>query len=225
MTRRSPVLRVPVALALAVLATAGCASMAGRPPVTPDPTTEPRMSQAPDTFRVKFETSEGDFVVESIREWAPHGVDRFHQLVEDGFYDDTRFFRVLYGFVAQFGISGDPAENQRWRSNPIPDDEGAVSNERGTVTFAMAGPETRTTQLFVNLVDNRRLDGMGFAPIGRVVEGMETVDALHSGYGEGAPRGRGPDQGRIQSEGNAYLDRDYPRLTRLERATIVEPAP
>ena len=183
------------------------------------------MSQAPDTFRVKFVTSEGDFVLESIREWSPNGVDRFHELVREGFYDDTRFFRVLDGFVAQFGISGDPAANQRWRAAPIPDDESAAGNERGTVTFAMAGPETRTTQLFINLVDNRRLDGMGFTPIGRVVEGLETVDALFSGYGEGAPRGRGPDQGRIQSEGNAYLDRDYPQLSRVVRATIEEPAP
>lgn len=195
--------------------------MGDRPPAA-DPQPEYRMTQAPATFRVRFETTEGDIVVESVRDWAPNGVDRFHELVTEGFYDDTRFFRVIEGFVAQFGLSGDPAENSTWRSRPIPDDEVGQSNVRGTLTFAMAGPDTRTTQLFLNLVDNVRLDTMGFAPIARVVEGMDVVDALHAGYGEGAPRGRGPDQGRIQSEGNAYLDRDYARLSRIVRATVVD---
>ena len=176
---------------------------------------------APDTFRVRFETSKGDFVVESVRAWAPHGVDRFYTLVETGFFDDTRAFRVLPGFVVQFGLSGDPALNSAWRARTLPDDPVVESNEKGSVTFAMAGPDTRTTQLFVNLADNPRLDTMGFSPIGKVVDGMEVVEQLFAGYGEGAPRGRGPDQGRIQSEGNSYLDRDYPRLDAIRKATVV----
>lgn len=175
---------------------------------------------APDSFDVRFETTKGEFVIRARREWAPHGVDRFHRLVEEEFYDDTRFFRVIDGFVAQFGLSGDPEENAEWRRRTIPDDEVVTNNDRGTVTFAMAGPDTRTTQLFVNLVDNRRLDTMGFAPIGEVVEGMDVIESLHSGYGEGAPRGRGPDQSRIHAEGNAYLDREYPELDAVRRARI-----
>lgn len=211
-----------IASLIAVLAVAGCASMGARPPATAEPQPETLMSQAPDTFHVRFETTRGDFVVEAIRPWAPHGVDRFYELVRQGHYDDTRFFRVLEGFVAQFGISGDPAENERWRNRPIPDDPVVANNDRGAVTFAMAGPDTRTTQLFINLADNRRLDTMGFAPVGRVAEGMDVVDSLFAGYGEGAPRGRGPDQGRIQAEGNEYLDRNYPKLDAVRRTTLVD---
>lgn len=178
---------------------------------------------APDTFQVRFETTAGTFVVEAVRDWAPHGVDRFHDLVESGYYDGNRFFRVLDGFVAQFGIHGDPTVSAAWRDRAIPDDPVENGNQRGTVVFAMAGPGSRTTQLFINLADNRRLDGMGFAPIGRVVEGIEVVESLHSGYGEGAPRGRGPDQSRIHAEGNAYLDREFPELDAIERARVVEP--
>lgn len=177
---------------------------------------------APDSFDVRFETTKGDFVIRARREWARRGVDRFHRLVEEGFYDDTRFFRVIDGFVAQFGLSGDPRQNAEWRSRTIPDDEVVTNNARGTVTFAMAGPDTRTTQLFINLVDNLRLDTMGFAPIGEVVEGMDVVESLHSGYGEGAPRGRGPAQARMQSEGNAYLRAEFPDLDYIRSATIVE---
>lgn len=177
---------------------------------------------APDSFQVRFETTRGDFVVESRREWAPHGVDRFYDLVRAGFYDDTRFFRVLDGFVAQFGLSGNPAVNEAWRCRTIADDPVTKNNDRGTLTFAMAGAGTRTTQLFVNLVDNRRLDSMGFAPIGEVVEGMDVVESLYSGYGEGPPRGRGPDQTRILTEGNDYLDRNYPDLDAIRSAEVVE---
>ncbi|MDX1622838.1 MAG: peptidylprolyl isomerase [Gemmatimonadota bacterium] len=182
--------------------------------------TSPPDTRAPGEFRARFETTQGEFVIEARREWAPHGVDRFYELVESGFFDDTRFFRVLDGFVAQFGISGDPEEDARWRGERIPDDEVQVGNERGTVSFAMAGPGTRTTQLFVNLGDNRKLDTMGFAPIGEVVEGMEVLEALFSGYGEGAPRGRGPDQRRIHQDGNVYLDRNYPQLDAIETAYV-----
>lgn len=177
---------------------------------------------APGVFRVRFETTAGPFVVEARRAWAPRGVDRFRELVEAGFYDGARFFRVIEGFVAQFGLSGDPEVDAVWRERPIRDDPVEASNVRGVVTFASAGPGTRTTQLFVNLVDNVTLDRMGFAPIGEVVEGMDAVDALHAEYGEGAPGGGGPDQSRIVAEGNAYLERDFPALDHVVRAEILE---
>ena len=178
---------------------------------------------APDTFRVKFETTAGDFVVEVRREWAPRGVDRFHNLIREGFFGDVRFFRVIEGFMAQFGISGDPKVASSWQGARIPDDAVGASNTRGRVSFATAGPGTRTTQLFINYGDNSRLDGMGFSPIGEVVDGMDVVDSLHAGYGESAPRGRGPDQGRIHREGNTYLESEFPDLDWIRRAKIVEP--
>ena len=178
----------------------------------------------PETFQVRFETTAGDFVIEARREWAPRGVDRFYNLVREGFYDGVRFFRVIEGFMAQFGIAADPDKAPSWHSTRIEDDAVTESNTRGRVTFATAGPGTRTTQLFINYADNSRLDDMGFAPIGEVVEGMSVVDSLHAGYGEGAPRGRGPDQGRIQREGNAYLESEFPDLDWIRRATVVEPA-
>jgi peptidyl-prolyl cis-trans isomerase A (cyclophilin A) len=182
-----------------------------------------RPGQAPGQFRVRFETSAGDFVIEVHRDWAPLGADRFHTLVTSGFYDGVRFFRVLPGFMAQFGINGDPRVMGEWRDRRIPDDPVRRSNTRGMVTFATAGPHSRTTQVFINYGDNGRLDGSGFAPFGQVVEGMEVVDRLFSGYGEGAPRGRGPDQSRIQAEGNAYLERGFPELDFVKRATLVAP--
>ena len=172
---------------------------------------------------MRFETSRGDFVALAHRVWAPHGADRFHRLVTTGFFDGCRFFRVLNGFVAQFGISGDPMTSAAWRRRTIPDDPVVESNTRGRVTFAMAGPGSRTTQLFINCGDNPGLDEMGFAPIAEVVEGMDVVDRLYSGYGEGTPRGRGPDQGRIQREGNAYLDREFPQLDAIHRAVAEAP--
>lgn len=183
----------------------------------------PAADGPPATFRVRFETSAGDFLVEARRAWAPHGVGRFHELVSGAFFDGCRFFRVLEGFVAQFGISGDPVTSAAWRRRTIPDDPVVESNRRGRVTFAMAGPGSRTTQLFINIGDNTGLDGMGFAPIGEVVEGMERVDALYAAYGEGAPRGGGPDQGRIQREGEAYLAREFPRLDAIRRTSLVLP--
>ncbi len=176
---------------------------------------------APAEFRVRLVTSKGDVVLEMHRDWAPHGVDRFFNLVRNGFFDGARFFRVLEGFVAQFGIQGDPAVQAHWRSARIPDDPVVESNTRGRLTFATAGANTRTTQMFISYGDNSSLDAQGFAPIGEVVEGMDLVDQLYSAYGEGAPRGAGPDQARIQAEGNAYLDRDFPRLDYIERAEIV----
>lgn len=178
---------------------------------------------APDTFRVAFSTSAGDFVIEARREWAPIGVDRFYNLVRDGFFDGVRFFRVIEGFMAQFGIAGDPEVASAWRQERLADDPVQASNTRGRVSFATAGPGTRTTQLFINYDDNSRLDGMGFAPIGEVIEGMEVVDSLYAGYGEGAPSGRGPDQGRIQREGNVYLEGDFPELDWIRETRIVSP--
>ncbi len=176
--------------------------------------------QAPATYKVKFDTSKGPFVVEVHRDWAPLGADRFYNLVKNGFYDNARFFRVISGFMVQFGINGDPAISARWRGARIGDDPVKQSNSRGFITFATAGPNTRTTQVFINYANNSGLDGQGFAPFGRVVSGMNVVDALYSGYGEGAPSGAGPEQGRVQSEGNAYLTSQFPKLDFIKSATI-----
>src|ERR1700719_128811 len=157
--------------------------------------------QAPPVYKVRFDTSKGPFVVEVHRDWAPNGADRFYNLVKNGYYDDTRFFRVISGFMVQFGINGDPKISAPWRGATINDDPVKQSNKRGYITFATSGANSRTSQVFINFADNTGLDGQGFSPFGQVTTGMNVVDALYSGYGEGAPRGRGPDQGRIQSEG------------------------
>lgn len=178
--------------------------------------------EAPATYKVNFDTTKGPFTVEVHRDWAPRGADRFYNLVKVGFYNDVRFFRVIPGFMAQFGIHGDPTVAKLWQTSRINDDPVKQSNRRGSITFATAGPNTRTTQLFINLVDNANLDKMGFAPFGTVDgKGMAIVDKIYGGYGEGAPRGRGPDQGRLQAEGNAYLGKDFPRLDYIKSATIV----
>ena len=178
--------------------------------------------RASDVYRARFATSKGDFVIEIHRDWAPIGADRFFNLVKYGYYNDTRFFRVVGGFMAQIGIHGKPELNTLWREQHIADDPVKKSNLRGFVTFATAGPGTRTTQFFVNYADgNSRLDTMGFAPFGQVTSGMEIVEALYADYGEGAPQGRGPNQGRIQNEGNAYLLRDFPQLDYVKEATIL----
>jgi len=181
---------------------------------------------APDLFRVRFETSQGAFVVEVHREWAPRGADRFRELVKAGFFDDSRFFRVVAGFIAQFGLPGDPALNVAggpWKDKAIQDDPVRQSNVRGTIAYAMTGPDTRSTQLYINLADNTRLDAQGFAPIGRVTEGMDVVDRLYAGYGEGAGGGmRGGKQGKILAGGNAHLDAEFPKLDRILRARILE---
>src|SRR6476646_10175529 len=177
--------------------------------------------QAPAAYKVKFDTSKGPFVVEVTRAWAPKGADRFYNLVTNGFYDHVRFFRVISGFMVQFGINGNPGTMARWRTAQIGDDPVTQSNKRGPITFATAGPNTRTSQVFINFADNTNLDGMGFAPFGRVVSGMkEVVDTLNPEYGEGAPRGRGPDQSRLQNEGNAYLAKEFGRMDYIKKATI-----
>jgi peptidyl-prolyl cis-trans isomerase A (cyclophilin A) len=177
--------------------------------------------KAPESFKARFETSKGSFTVEVTRSLAPNGADRFYNLVRAGYFTDVEFFRVISGFMCQFGIHGNPKVSAAWRESRIPDDPVKGSNTRGTITFATAGPNTRTTQLFINLVDNARLDGMGFSPFGKVIEGMDVVDQLYSGYGEGAPRGAGPDQGRAQQEGNAYLKKEFPKLDYIKSAAIL----
>ncbi len=177
---------------------------------------------APDTFQVLFDTTKGEFTIEVTRAWAPNGADRFYNLVRRGYYDEVRFFRVLSGFMAQFGISGDPELSTIWREARIPDDTVAESNRRGYVSFATSGANTRTTQMFINYGNNSGLDSQGFSPFGRVTDGMDVVDDLYSGYGEGAPSGRGPSQQLLQSQGNPYLIENFPDLDYINQATIVE---
>lgn len=220
---------MPRGLVLALTLAAACrqadeapqSSGAGTAPDIKNPTSAAFSVQAPDTFRARFETTKGVFVIEVQRAWAPRGADRFYNLVRSDYYDGVRFFRVLPGFMAQFGIHGDSAVSAVWHNKYIPDDPVRRTNVRGMVSFATAGAGTRTTQVFINFGSNDRLDAMGFAPFGEVVEGMEVVDQLYDGYGEGAPRGRGPSQERMQAEGNRYLERQFPRLDAVKRARIV----
>lgn len=183
---------------------------------------EAATQKAPPIFKSRFATTQGDFVLEVHRDWAPNGADRFYNLVKMGFFDGAAFFRVIDGFMAQVGIHGDPAVSARWRPAAIADDPPAgQSNQRGMASFAMAGPNTRTTQFFLNFRDNSFLDHQGFPPFGRIVEGIEVLDKLHRGYGEGAPSGSGPDQGRLQMQGNAYLKADFPLLDSIKTARLV----
>ena len=175
---------------------------------------------APNSYKAKFVTSKGTFVIQVTRDWAPHGADRFYNLVKAGFYNDARFFRVIDGFMVQFGISGNPDVSAAWSNANIPDDPVRESNARGTVTFATAGPNTRTTQVFINFNNNAGLNGQGFAPFGKVISGMDVVDSLYKGYGEGAPRGNGPNQALIKAQGNAYLVTQFPKLDYIQKATI-----
>ncbi|HBF61418.1 MAG TPA: peptidylprolyl isomerase [Methyloceanibacter sp.] len=177
-------------------------------------------ARAPESYKAKFETSKGAFVIQVTRSWAPNGADRFYNLVKNGFFDDARFFRVIDGFMVQFGISGNPDVSAAWTNATIPDDPVRESNARGTVTFATAGPNTRTTQVFINFNNNSMLNGQGFAPFGKVVSGMNVVDSFYKGYGEGAPRGNGPNQGLLKSQGNAYLLTQFPKLDYIKKATI-----
>jgi cyclophilin family peptidyl-prolyl cis-trans isomerase len=211
-----------VLLALSLVDWAGGAELSVVPvDVLLRPSDEFWNQSAPDRFGVRFETSEGEFVVEAHREWAPLGVDRFYNLVRAGFYDDSRFFRIRAGYIAQFGIAGDPQVAAIWRDRAFEDDPVRETNTRGRIAYAMTGPNTRTTQLYINLVDNAHLDDQGFAPIGEIIEGMEVVERLYAGYDESAGGGmRGGKQGKIFSEGNSYLDREFPKLTRLERAVV-----
>jgi len=180
--------------------------------------------QAPAVFDAKFTTTKGDFVVEVTRAWSPRGADRFYNLVKYHFFDGAAFFRVIQGFVVQFGINPRPDVARAWQSANIPDDPVTQSNTRGTLTFALAGPNSRTTQVFISLGNNANLDSMGFSPFGKITSGMEVVDKLYAEYGDGPPSGNGPDQGRIQTEGKAYLEKAFPLLDTIKTATIVPPA-
>jgi peptidyl-prolyl cis-trans isomerase A (cyclophilin A) len=185
----------------------------------PSLATEP----APDTFKVKLETTKGEILIDVVRKWAPNGADRFFNLIKSGFFDNTAFFRVIDGFMAQVGLHGKPEVTAAWSRVPIADDPVKKSNTRGMVTFAMkSSPNSRTSQFFINYGNNSYLDKSGFAPIGKIVDGMKVADSLYSGYGEGAPRGSGPSQGRLTQEGNAYLKAEFPQLDYIVRATIVE---
>lgn len=176
--------------------------------------------ECPATYTVKMDTTKGDIIIDVTRAWAPLGAQRFWELVTSGFYTDVAFFRVIEGFIAQAGIHGDPALNKQWRDNKIQDDPVKQGNDRGTVVFAMGGPNTRTTQFFINYRQNTQLDGMGFAAFGKVRD-MAAADKLYNGYGEGAPRGRGPSQMLLQTKGNDYLKSSFPQLDYIKTATIV----
>ncbi len=182
--------------------------------------------RAPDAFRVKLETTKGDVVILVNRSWAPNGADRFYNLVKIGYYDDVAFYRVVKGFMAQCGFSGDPAITKVWSQAQIPDDPIVQANTRGMVTFAQpSAPNARTTQFFINYGDNSYLKEHGtFAPFGKIISGMDVVDSFYGGYGEGAPNGMGPSQGKIAREGNSYLEKDFPKLDYIKRATIIETA-
>jgi peptidyl-prolyl cis-trans isomerase A (cyclophilin A) len=214
---------------VAVLAIAVAAVMS-QPALSADPNPallKPSLAAetAPEAYKVKFETTKGDFVIEVTRAWAPNGADRFYNLVKIGYYDGAVFFRVIDGFMAQVGMHGDPAVQAAWMKASIADDPPTQSNTRGMVTFAALGtPNSRTTQFFINFGDNSYLKQYGpFAPFGQVVEGMKVVDSLHSGYGEGAPKGRGPSQGEIARQGNAYLKASFPELDAITRASLLAP--
>ncbi|HZL86533.1 MAG TPA: peptidylprolyl isomerase [Candidatus Krumholzibacteria bacterium] len=183
-----------------------------------DPKNPSVNEKAPDYFKVKFTTTKGDFTVEVDREWAPNGVDRFYNLVNAGFYDGCRFFRVIPNFMAQFGLNGDPKVSAAWQNAKIKDDPVKQGNKRGYLSYAMAGPNTRTTQLFINFKDNTRLDSSGFASFAKVIEGMDVVDQLYSVYGENPPE----TQGSIQEQGNAYLDKTFPKLDGIKTARVVK---
>lgn len=180
---------------------------------------------APAQFKVLLQTTKGDVTIDVTRVWSPRGADRFYSLVKDGFYDGARFFRVIRSprpFMAQFGINSDPKVTAKWAENNIEDDPVTQHNTRGMISFATSGPNTRSTQLFINYSDNSRLDASGFSPFGVVSSGMEVVDQFYADYGEGPPDGAGPDQERIEKEGNAYLDSQFPKLDYIRTAKILE---
>jgi peptidyl-prolyl cis-trans isomerase A (cyclophilin A) len=175
--------------------------------------------KAPEKFSVKFETTKGEFVIDVTRAWSPNGADRFYNLAKNGFFDGVKFFRVVPNFVVQFGIHGDPALATKWLEANIPDDEVKSSNKRGFITYAKSSrPNSRSTQLFINLKDNVRLDTMGFSPFGEVTKGMDVVDKLYQGYGEQLTQL----QGEIAEKGNAFLDKDWPKLDGIKKATLVK---
>ena len=210
----------------ALLVSLGPVSVAEEGAAAPNPVLlDPSLAKdkAPDTYKVKMETTAGDFVIEVHRDWAPHGADRFYNLIRIGYYDDVAFFRVIKGFMAQAGMHGDPAVSNVWLKARIPADPVKESNTKGMVTFAMgAQPTTRTAQFFINYGKNNFLDASGFAPVSEVVEGFDSVKELYGGYGEGAASGKGPDQGKLFRGGNGYLKGEFPKLDYIVRASVVD---
>lgn len=180
-------------------------------------------ARAPDKFQAKFETTKGDFTVEVVREWAPRGADRFYELIDRHYFDGARFYRVVKKFIAQFGVSSDPNANQLWSQLKLVDDAAKQPNQRGFVAFAQAGPNSRTTQIFVNLADNSKLLGKTYAPFGKVVSGMDVVDQLYSGYGDMPPRGEGPDAAKYGTLGDQYLEQSFSKLDKIKAVTLVAP--
>jgi cyclophilin family peptidyl-prolyl cis-trans isomerase len=204
---------------LFALVLTGCpGGQAGTQPAKP----APAAVASAEVYQVELETTKGKVVIEVHPEWAPLGEARFRELVESGYFNGCSFFRVVEGFVVQFGISGDPALTKKWKDNTFNDEPVVGTNARGTLTFAKTNsPNSRTTQLFINLADNPRLDGMGFSPFAKVVSGMEIVDSFYAGYGEGAPRGNGPDQQLLNSQGDAYVKANFPKLDKIITAKVV----
>ncbi len=205
---------------------AACATTNSSRAALLDPQPAALAEHAPQVFQVRFETSQGPVLLTAHRDWSPLGADRFYYLVKNGFFDGARFFRVNAGFIAQFGLNGDPAVIAAWKHRTMPDDSVRVSNTRGRLAYAMTGPDTRTTQIYINLVDNTKLDRQGFSPFAEVTSGMDAVLRIYSGYGEHAGGGvRAGKQGLIESGGNAYLIRSFPKLDYIERAVIVNSTP
>jgi len=221
MNLRATRLRIAV-LPVVVALLGACATQGTRRDALLRPTPAALAAHAPEQFQVRLETSAGPMLLTVHRDWAPIGADRFYYLVRNGFFDDARFFRVDSGFIAQFGLNGDPAIIAAWKHRTMPDDPVRVSNLRGRLGYAMTGPNTRTTQIYFNLVDNPRLDAQGFAPFAEVTEGMDALLRLYSGYGERSGGGvRAGKQGAIEAGGNTYLKRNFPKLDYIKRAIVV----
>jgi peptidyl-prolyl cis-trans isomerase A (cyclophilin A) len=237
---RSGLLLAALSLAVFASSAAGQASSSGQAPTKQSAgagaahkTYDPALlhpatlkAQAPDSFEVKFETTAGDFTVTVTRAWSPLGADRFYNLCKHHYFDNSSFFRVHPGFMVQFGISSYPDVAKAWNNANIKDDPHQQSNRTGTITFATAGPNTRTTQLFINYADNAFLDSQGFTPFGEVTDGMDVVKKIYSGYGEmPAMGGQGPNPEQIESQGKPYLEKNFPKIDYIKTTTIVgEPA-
>jgi peptidyl-prolyl cis-trans isomerase A (cyclophilin A) len=189
----------------------------------------PKAPPIPAEYKVKFETTKGDIVIQVHRDWAPLGADHFYELVMKGYYDNNAFFRAIKGFVVQFGMNGDPKVTAKWNASPIKDDQPATKhpNKIGSVTFAQTSmPNSRTTHIFINVNDNAEaLDSMGFTPFGEVISGMDIVNNLYTGYGDSPPSGTGPDQEALAHGGNAYLQKSFPNLDYIKKATVIDPPP
>ena len=207
--------------AILLLAGATLASAQGRSTLR-SPDAKALAAAGPDSFDIALYTTKGTITARVRRGWAPKGSDRVWHAVQARYYDGVRFYRVIPGFMAQFGFHGVPAVTRAWDAYVIPDEPPKLSNTRGMVTFASRGRNSRTVQLFINMANNESLDGLGFAPVGSVLTGMSVADSLYSGYGEGAPRGKGPDQGRMTAEGSAYLSKLFPRLDAIDSARVIQ---